>query len=376
MFMKKIILLFLIILFSFEAKSQWVLQSQPSIFDIFSCGFLDANTGYICGYGNSLFKTTNGGQSWIDLSFPTTAQNLNVVYFFDVNRGFVCSTNDSLYRTTNGGQSWTPVFIGFQAQTVSFPNLNTGYVSGLGGIARTTDAGITWASWIIQGYGDIFFINPSTGWTTNYTGTGSDIYKTTNGGNNWILQYSSTNFRIIYNFYFINENTSWAVGYRELILKTTDGGINWATQCDVDGMPGIYSIYFINPNTGWAAGDFYFGGGSKVFFTTNGGDVWQSFFLSTNAGRLSQVQFVNQNTGFITGQYGNVFKTEDRGGLTSVSGIVNSVPKNFKLMQNYPNPFNPVTKIKFDIPSVGQRHAFDVRLNIFDISGVVKYKHC
>jgi len=53
------------------------------------------------------------------------------------------------------------------------------------------------------------------------------------------------------------------------------------------------------------------------------------------------------------------------------SGITvsNNNPKEFKLYQNYPNPFNPVTKIKFDIPSVGQRHAFDVRVVIFDILG-------
>jgi hypothetical protein len=37
--------------------------------------------------------------------------------------------------------------------------------------------------------------------------------------------------------------------------------------------------------------------------------------------------------------------------------------------KNYPNPFNPVTNIKFDIPSVGQRHAFDTKLMKYDLLG-------
>ncbi len=46
-----------------------------------------------------------------------------------------------------------------------------------------------------------------------------------------------------------------------------------------------------------------------------------------------------------------------------------SVPVAFNLFQNYPNPFNPVTKIRFSIPVVGQRHAFDLRLVIYDVLG-------
>jgi len=43
------------------------------------------------------------------------------------------------------------------------------------------------------------------------------------------------------------------------------------------------------------------------------------------------------------------------------------IPETFCLYQNYPNPFNPSTKIKFDIPTVGTRHA--VSLRIYDILG-------
>jgi len=52
--------------------------------------------------------------------------------------------------------------------------------------------------------------------------------------------------------------------------------------------------------------------------------------------------------------------------ITTLSTII---PDGFKLFQNFPNPFNPKTKIRFDLPTVGQMHAFDLRLVIYDVSG-------
>jgi len=52
-----------------------------------------------------------------------------------------------------------------------------------------------------------------------------------------------------------------------------------------------------------------------------------------------------------------------------IKRISETIPDKFILCQNYPNPFNPTTKIKFDIPPVGQRHAFDVRMIIYDVLG-------
>jgi len=38
--------------------------------------------------------------------------------------------------------------------------------------------------------------------------------------------------------------------------------------------------------------------------------------------------------------------------ITGIKNIGGEIPKEYKLHQNYPNPFNPVTKIRFEIPSV------------------------
>jgi hypothetical protein len=51
-----------------------------------------------------------------------------------------------------------------------------------------------------------------------------------------------------------------------------------------------------------------------------------------------------------------------------IEPVSNEIPREFKLFQNYPNPFNPVTKIKFDISSVGTVPR-TVRLVIYDALG-------
>lgn len=54
---------------------------------------------------------------------------------------------------------------------------------------------------------------------------------------------------------------------------------------------------------------------------------------------------------------------------TGFLGVINNneIPLKFNLYQNYPNPFNPVTKIKFDLPSVNGDAS--LKLNIYGVNG-------
>lgn len=361
---KLLLILFFALSYS-QLNSQWINLNLGNGFNIFDFSFPNAQTGYICGYGGLFKKTTNGGINWIDLSFPTTQFNLNAVHFFNANTGLISSDSDTLFRTINGTNNWADrISLGFQAFDFHFIDSLTGFAAGLNRLAKTTNGGLNWTVSTISSTGQIFFNNQNTGWTIANITAGSNILKTTNSGLSWQIQHSTSDFRIVYDIFFLDENTGYTSGYRHNILKTTNGGINWVSQNDVTEASGLYSIYFINPNTGWTVGDFYSTGNTSTYYTTNGGTTWMTNIGITGAGRLNRVKINNSPVGYVAGQSQRIYKTTNSGGLTEIAFNNEIIPSSYSLSQNYPNPFNPSTKINFALSKQGL-----VTLKIYDVLG-------
>jgi hypothetical protein len=222
-----------------------------------------------------------------------------------------------------------------------------------------SQSGWFWQNPLPQGntLNSVKFVNISTGYSAGGYGT---VIKTVNSGLNWtLLRTASTDN--IKSIYFLDANTGFASGGAS-IQKTTNGGLNWSVTYEVFGGYGTaISIFFANSNMGW-----FTASSGKIFRTTNGGSNWIMEFpgLAINVYSLFAV---NSDTCFITSTNGAILRCTN--GFISVNSEEKIVPKKFALYQNYPNPFNPTTKIKFDLPSVGQRHAFDLRLIVYDILG-------
>ena len=121
---------------------------------------------------------------------------------------------------------------------------------------------------------DCYFINALTGWVSGATST-TELYKTTNGGSNWIVQAVNSALNIqFYGIRFVNSLTGWAVG-DTTILKTTNGGINWIFQAH-PYVNVINNIYAISSDIAWVAAS------GTVLATTNGGLNWVSNSLGGN----------------------------------------------------------------------------------------------
>jgi len=91
-----------------------------------------------------------------------------------------------------------------------------------------------------------------------------------------------------------------------------------------------------------------------------------TYMIGYGANNFQNICIVKDISDSALKYYYNDFQTCIPIGIQPIS---NEVPDKFMLYQNYPNPFNPSTKIRFAIPSVGQRHAFDVQLVIYDVLG-------
>jgi photosystem II stability/assembly factor-like uncharacterized protein len=121
----------------------------------------------------------------------------------------------------------------------------------------------------------------------------------------WVVYSTGTN-RAIYDIYFVNANTGWAVG-DSIITKSTNGGLNWVRQNYTYIVnTSLNSVRFINENTGYAAGghhtgfyDFYY---KYIYKTTNGGLNWNLIFNDQGGANsyITKIFPIDQNNLFIT----------------------------------------------------------------------------
>jgi len=162
---------------------------------------------------------------------------------------------------------------------------------------------------------EIFFINQNTGWIAADSG---NIFKTTDGGENWDL-YDSGNPYYFYSIKFIDSQTGWIAGGKNywnpfgfdygIIMKTINGGINWSQQYYNNMNSMVRDISIADQNTvyavmGGASGNSGSSTFGAVIKTTNGGSNWvtdENVTFSSFA--YTSLFFLNQNTGWIMGQY-------------------------------------------------------------------------
>jgi hypothetical protein len=125
------------------SQSSWKWQSPiPHGDDYVDFAFINENTGFSISANGNLFKTTNAGNNWNQLTFYAIL--VNNIQIFNENV-LIVTTNSVFYKSTDGGLSWisrsgiAPII-----RSSYFINENTGYIGGSDNIYKTTDGGNNW----------------------------------------------------------------------------------------------------------------------------------------------------------------------------------------------------------------------------------------
>jgi photosystem II stability/assembly factor-like uncharacterized protein len=337
------------------AIAQWTkLNPLPQSKSLSSIYFTNANTGYAVGDSGTILRTNDTGTTWTALSCGTI-QNLYSVQFTDANTGF--AVGETILKTNNGGTTWTDISGGTKhGISICFTDANTGYaVGGDWNIIKTTNGGSSWTDLSLFGNGgatSAYFTDANTGYMTSHYAFQGGIHKTIDGGTTWNFIGDKPP---LYSIYFTDVNTGYAVGgywtgNNSIIYKTTNGGSEWTLQYDAL-LHTLRSVYFPDANTGYAVGDF-----GTVLKTTNGGTDW-TIQNSGTLHNLTSVYFTDANTGYAVGDSGTILKTTNGGGPLGVNNkaqILNSV-------NIYPNPVQDELHVNLE----GNNGILEIR----DISG-------
>jgi len=231
-----------------------------------------APPGFRRGGGTAVYKTEDGGKTWVQQRVDTRSQ-LSDIQMVDENIGYAVGASNAMVKTTDAGATWNPIMRGQRARTGETRN----YLDGL------------------------YFVTPEIGWIV---GSFGKIMHTTDGGENWEEQKVDrpTDLKSVH---FVTEKDGWVVGNEGAILHTVDGGKTWEQQkSNTDDS--LRSVVFLDKNIGWACGDF-----GTVVHTTDGGKTWkrENTGTSTNLFRISAFKTENgSNYCWAVGEWGLIIR--------------------------------------------------------------------
>lgn len=357
--MKKIIftLLYILFLFTYNSKAQWVQMTNGiGNSDIEALALIGNNI--IAGGANGVYLSTNLGESWtaINNGLPAGVQSIAV----SGNYIFAGPDNLGVYRSSNNGANWIEVNNGLiinDAYTfaVSGTNIFVSIDGGAGNrIFKTVNNGTNWTNVtndiVLNGDVSAFIVSG----TNIFAGAGNGVHLTTNFGTNWI--FKSNAISSVHAFAISGSNL-YAGTYRNGIYVSSNNGTNWTAINN--GLPNNNITNITIAGTNIIAGT----DSNGVFVTTNYGLNW----ISKNTGltNLRVLSLIINNNYIFAGTYnGGIFRRL----LPEIIGIkklVSLVPKQFDLKQNYPNPFNPSTNIRYEIT----KNSF-VKLVVYNVLGL------
>jgi len=356
--MKYCLIFTFILQFSLFSQVNWQVKNPTPQTDLKSVYFFNTNTGIVCGSGGLVYKTTNAGYSWIQKTSPVT-RKLNSIWFYSPTNGIAVGDTGTVIHTTDAGESWilqSPVTNFNLRKLFFYDNSNVIVVCNSGRILKSTDSGTTW-SLINLNVSDLFEIDKSNGhiyigatnatylrstdlgttWQTIATGlptvyvylvhlttinngylygTSGYVYKTTNGGINWILNGSP--------FYlseakFFNSMFGIAYSISGEICRTTNGGENW----DGMGPDNVQYQQYFNTFTLDTSNIYIAGTGGRILHKSgvNNG-LWDIIGGSTND--CKDISFINEQKGFIAAEEEQFWTTTDGGDKWNIQGLCNN----------------------------------------------------
>lgn len=181
-----------LLLIAAPAAAQWTTEYDiENDVSWYAAHMVTSTVGYVSGASGLIYKTTDGGYTWVEQTTPTTEEYFDI-FFLDVNTGWAVGDNGTLCYTTDGGANWN-----------THPQQ---------GVIATADLN------------DVFFLDSMHGWIGGDAGV---ILLTTDGGTTWVAATSQTSTDDVNEIGFFDALRGCTASDSDGLMYTTDGGVNW-----------------------------------------------------------------------------------------------------------------------------------------------------
>lgn len=271
----------------------------------------DPNYGWACGFNGMVIRTTDGGNTWAG-STISGAYHLESIHFPTRTVGYTSGV-DGIFKSTNGGVTWFDIRpadagVGMFFWGCYFADELNGIVVGDGCVTnqhfwKTTDGGNTWTLFTgnepESGMTDVILYEAN---GRGFAVSSGRIWNTTDGGASWQI-YANSGTKV-WQEEITHLGSSFLVPYAGTTCQGagSDGGMRFSTNLGNNwtqfrvGTP-MFGTFLIDQRTGWACGY-----DQSVYFTSDGGASWELRNCGIERGNLDDLWFINASNGWVVGE--------------------------------------------------------------------------
>ncbi len=290
--------------------------------NLFGACFTSAETGWVAGDLGRVFRTEDGGKTWLRQDTGGRRPFFSITCVDDQN-AMMSTTDGAIYATTDGGATWaeqqTPVERNLLQVRCATAKRCTA-IGDFGQIVHTEDGGQTWEDvGLPEGfqlpemaldmgvapddcllYG-MSYADEDHVWISGEFGT---ILKSSDGGRTWVQQQSGVE-STLFGIAMEDLQNGLAVGIDSVILTTSDGGETWAPVRGPFRERSYYDV-LLSGNDGWIVG-----GQGTVLKSSDRGTSWEVFETPIEmASEWFRGLSIKGNTGYLVGGAGLIYKTD------------------------------------------------------------------
>lgn len=348
----------------FQLNGQWVKIDSLIQGSFYSSHFLNADTGFTFNEYGTLRRTFDGAATWDSVPIPFEGF-LYDIDFASPNVGYAVGGawfpfrryySHSIMKTIDGGSTWDSImgdYGGGVFNEIDAISPLEYYVVGGNYVLHSTNGGISHDTLSPSGifnasYENVQFTSSSTGYVSSrkYLGAGmiaANLYRTTDGGNNWQDIYTDTIYGGIRDFRMDSNGEGYIIGWKGELAFSNDNGSTWKRQSIGDTSVVLWKLE-IQGNRLYALGSNLTTNRSGIYTSSDKGQSWQlQIDVDAANGSFTDLSVPTSHTAYAI-TFKEVYKNEK---LISLNETEHDD------LHLYPNPVNDGLFLEFTEPQGG-----------------------